>query len=229
MKSLPVSLLSSLMVVSAAHGAVLSVGALIPDGNSSGLASVQTLTGTSGSIQSVTVQLNVSGVGDGAFNGDLYVTLQHDSGFAVLLNRPGRTALDAFGYGDNGLSVTFDDSGSAPDVHTYRLGGTPAGPLTGTWSSDGRSVDPAVVTEASPRTATLSAFNGLDPNGTWILFLADLEPGGTAMLDSWELRTTSAAIPEPGLLALGTSLVLAAYGLLRSRRRAADSGIPGVP
>lgn len=229
MKPLPVSLLSSLFAISATHGGVLSVGALIPDGSSSGLTSVQTVTGMSGSIQSVTVQLTVSGVGDGAFNGDLYATLQHDSGFAVLLNRPGRTAVDAFGYGDNGLSVTFDDTGSAPDVHTYRLGGIPAGPLTGTWSSDGRMVDPAVVTEAGPRTATLSAFNGLDPNGTWILFLADLELGGTAMLDSWDLRIDPAPIPEPGLLALGSSLGLAAYGLLRGRRRAADSRIPGVP
>ena len=53
----------------------------------------------------------------------------------------------------------------------------------------------------SARTAFLSSFNGLDPNGTWTLFIADVSGGDQSTLVSWELDIT--AVPEPVTVALG--------------------------
>ncbi|MCP5527994.1 MAG: PEP-CTERM sorting domain-containing protein [Verrucomicrobiales bacterium] len=203
----------------------------IPDGSSSGLVNSQTITPgqASGSITGLKVRLDIGGVAPGgAFNGDLYATLQHASGaFAVLLNRPGRTDADPWGYGDNGLSVTFDDSGAAPDIHTYQvtLGGSAGGPVTGVWGSDGRAVDPGVVTGAAPRLARLTAFTGVEASGEWTLFLADLELGGEARLEGWGIEFVFAPIPEPPAFALAAGLGLAGFlPRLRGRRIAAIRG-----
>lgn len=173
----------------------------IPDGSAVGLANTQTIQGLAGDILSLKVNLNLTERGGPAFNGDLYVTLLHDTGFSVLLNRPGTTAGNVLGYGDSGLNVTFADGPGALDIHSYRfeLSGSDtvplAGALTGTWRSDGRTTDPDVVTLNDPRTATLASFNGLDPNGNWTLFVADTEAGNRATLQGWGLELT--LIPEP--------------------------------
>src|SRR5262245_14410658 len=85
---------------------------------------------------------------------DLYAYLQHDSGFSVLLNQPGRDNSHPGGYGDNGFSIVLDEL-AANDVHTYRanLGGPfpLTSPLGGTWKPDGRKTDPANVGTGDPR------------------------------------------------------------------------------
>lgn len=195
----------------------------IPDGGSSGLVQGIDVTGVSDAIGKVEVSLSISGYQGNAFNGDLYVTLQHESGFAVLLNRAGRRAENGFGYGDNGIDVTFSDSAANGDIHNYRLtlngshSAPIAGRLSGVWSPDARNVDPALVLDDTPRTAFLSSFNGLNPNGTWSLYLADLDPGGAAQLDSWGLQIVP--VPEPSsALALGI-LLLCGTAFASARRR----------
>lgn len=190
----------------------------IPDGSAVGSADTQTIQGLAGEILSLKVNLNIAERSGPAFNGDLYVTLLHDTGFSVLLNRPGKTAGNVLGYGDSGLNVTFADGASAPDIHRYRfeLSGSEtiplAGALTGTWGTDARAVDPDLVTQGDPRTATLASFTGLDPNGAWTLFVADTEAGNRATLQSWGVELT--LIPEPqsaavfGLLASGLGVWL---------------------
>lgn len=184
----------------------------VPDGNPAGLADNQTISSTIVSITSVTLTLNVSGT----FNGDLYVYVTHDSGFTVLLNGPGKSAGNPFGYDDDGFTITFDDA-AANDIHTYQNQSTPAAgtPLTGIWQPDGRNVDPSVVTDASPRTALLNAFSTLSAGGDWTLFVADLTTGDTQTLQSWSLSITGDVVPEPGV----TGLSLAAAALLVARRR----------
>jgi subtilisin-like proprotein convertase family protein len=201
----------------------------IPDGSSSGLADSQMIATTATLVESVRVTLDIAGTGSGAFNGDLYAYLYHDNRVAVLLNRPGRTALEASGYADNGLaSVTFDDLAPNGDVHAYRLtlSGNAASPLspapaplTGTWAPDGRMVDPALVLDTDPRSAPLSTFQGTNPNGDWTLFVADLDMGGTARLVDWQLQV--AAVPEPAQhgIAVGSILLLLAAGRFPWRRR----------
>jgi subtilisin-like proprotein convertase family protein len=177
-------------------------GGAVPDGNVNGWSDTRTISDITipdPYITDVNVRLNISG----GYNGDLYVYLTHDSGFSVLLNRVGRTSGNSFGYPDSGFNVTFSDSGDpAADVHNYRDIVNPnGGTLTGTWAPDARNVDPALVLDTSTRSAFLSTFNNLDPNGSWTLFVADLSSGEISTVGEWGLDIT--AVPEPTSIALG--------------------------
>lgn len=196
----------------------------IPDANGAGFADVRTVATTTVSIDTLEVRVNLSGVGSGAYNGDLYLSLQHDSGFAVLLNRPGRTAEELFGAWDDGFNVTFAVADTLGDIHNYRsvlgLGNDDVlSPLTGRWQADGRNVDPSVVLDSSPRTAGLESFHGVNPNGEWTLFVADLSSGGLAQVQSWELMIQPlAVIPEPSTTAALAGGALVAFAVWRRRR-----------
>ena len=75
---------------------------------------------------------------------------------------------------------------------------------TGTWAPDGPAVDPEYLLDTNSQTSLLNSFNGTNPNGTWTLFLADLDFGQQGALVQWGVLVT--AIPEPStciLLALG--------------------------
>lgn len=190
----------------------------VPDGDPNGLSNTQTVSTAITSIGSLTLGLDLSG----GFNGDIYAYVTHSTGFTSLLNRVGRTAGDPFGYDDDGFQVTFSDSAANGDIHNYRSVTTPAPgfPLTGIWQPDARTADPDMVTDASARTAFLSSFNGLDPNGSWTLFLADLSSGpagGSFTLNSWSLNIEATPIPEPTTILAGVGLLgLVAW---RERRR----------
>ncbi len=187
---------------------VFAAGFAVPDNNIIGLADSREIADAAGPLQHLMVSLELTG----GWNGDLYAHLVHDTGFVVLLNRIGRTAANTLGSGTSGLQAVFDDS-AAFDIH---LGLPASGVVTGSWQPDGRTADPASVTDASPRNAFLGSFAGLDPNGQWTLFLADLSPGGTSTLTSWSLHLT--AVPEPGagLLTAGPLV----FALMTRRRRA---------
>jgi subtilisin-like proprotein convertase family protein len=191
----------------------LNVSTAIPDNDDAGYSSNVTITANSGStppaedisrITSVTVELNFSG----GWNGDLYVYLVHGDGFAVLLNRIGRTAETLEGSSGEGMSILLADDAQT-DVHQSGS----ASPLTGTYQPDGRNVDPLAVLDTDERRAMLSSFNGLSAAGDWTLFVADQSSGGQSVLESWTLTVT--AIPEPSAL----SLMIPAAGLLLARRR----------
>jgi subtilisin-like proprotein convertase family protein len=195
----------------------------VPDGNASGLALTDDLTGLGGSITKLTLSLNISG----GYNGDLYAYLRGpDGGFAVLLNRVGVTAGDAFGYSDTGFNITFDDSASYNNIHfyqnlSYELNGS--GQLTGTWAADGRSIDPQSdpsVFDTTQPASLLDSFNGTNPNGTWTLFLTDLSDGGQSTVVNWGLNIE--AVPEPStyaLLGIGFALFLARKKQIVERRK----------
>ena len=180
---------------------VLSTGALlalasddvncrIPDGSPAGLVSMVELATLIERITNVTVTLNLTG----GFNGDLQAYLVHDSGHAILLNRVGKTMANPSGYSDAGFSVLLDDLATNGDIHHYRvtLSGNPNTPLAsalaGAWAPDGRDTDPTLVLDMDSRPATLSAFNGLDPNGRWTLFIADVDSLYASTLANWTLR-----------------------------------------
>ncbi|MCI0537664.1 MAG: PEP-CTERM sorting domain-containing protein [Verrucomicrobiales bacterium] len=201
------------------------INAAIPDGDPTGLVNVQEISDAPGmNITDLDVTLNISGTGLGGFNGDLYATLQHDSGYSVLLNRAGARTGVGYGYGDSGLGVTFDDAATG-DMHVYRqvLNGshtTPlGGSLTGTWKPDARTVDPNGVLESSSQTATLASFNSVPVNGTWTLFVADLSSGATHQLDSWGMQI--AAVPEPHAYGIVAGISLFGLALWRRKHRIA--------
>ena len=111
--------LSILVLALPCHGALdvsQSVNQLIPDGDSSGLASTVNISGQTGSVADVTVNLDINGF----WNGDLYAYLVHGNGFAVLLNRVGSTSSDIYGYGDSGMNVTFSDNAANGNIHYYQ-------------------------------------------------------------------------------------------------------------
>ena len=191
-----------------------TVNQAISDNNAMGLQNTQTLSGYTDVIGSLEVRLTLTG-DPLAYNGDFFVSLQcGNGGYAVLLNRVGRTGTDPLGYSQNGFDLTFRLFAS--DVHLYQAF-SPSydteGRLTGTWGADGRNVDPDSVLDVDLRTADLNRFFGIDPNGDWTLFVADMNGNGTATLDSWGLDITP--IPEPGTLGL---LVLGALALRRRRK-----------
>jgi subtilisin-like proprotein convertase family protein len=182
---------------------------LVPDGNAAGLSDVRTLHSAIGNITGLTVGFKLTG----EFNGDLYVYLRHASGYTVLLNRPGKTAGNAVGYADSGFNVTFQDGAANGDVHLYENVTNPAAgtPLTGLWQPDGRTNDPATVTDAAARTTTLSNFNGLNAAGEWTLYVSDLQSGGTNLVTQWSLQITGASYPtltwtNPADITYGTAL-----------------------
>lgn len=200
------------------------INADIPDGNLTGYASAQSISGAQTLITDLTVTLTITGTGSGAFNGDLYALLSHDGQTTVLLNRAGRTSTDpldagAYGYGDNGFSsVTFADGAVNGDVHNYQGVLTPSGngPLTGTWKPDGRAVSPATVTDGTTPSSILGNFNGHNVNGAWTLLVVDAHTGGTAQLTDWSLHVT--AVPEPATGALALASLLLGYAAWRKGR-----------
>ena len=198
------------------------INTLIPDGDPNGYANSQTVPNLGGNETSQIVDVNVQVNITGGYNGDLYGYLVHDSGFAILLNRVGKTANNDIGYANTGFNVTFDDQ-AATDIHLYQatsysLNGN--GALLGSWKPDGRNVDPDDVLDTSPRTALLSSFNGLNASGAWTLFLADDSFGDQSTLVSWDLQIS--VVPEPiawALIIFGSVAATIAIAVKQIRRR----------
>jgi hypothetical protein len=108
----------------------------------------------------------------------------------VLLNQPGVTGGDPFGFAGSGFNITLSDAGTDGSIQT--------------------AVEAAGVVFTGNYTAagSLSGFNGSLADGTWTLFFADESSGGgTAVLNSWSLGIT--AVPEPvtwALIVFGTCM-----------------------
>lgn len=229
MKNLLLALALAVTVATTARAAVTSydfnsINAVIPDGNVTGWSDTRLIEDLDGEyVHDVNVRINITG----GYNGDLYGYLVHSTGFAVLLNRTGKTSGDAFGYGHTGFDVTIDDDATTynNDIHLYAsLSTTPTptysggGQLEGSWLEDGRNANPATVTDGSSRNALLNSFENTLANGTWTLFLADFANGDESMLVSWGLDIDSelTPVPEPVTWALvGFGLV---FGAVQFRR-----------
>jgi uncharacterized protein (TIGR03382 family) len=197
-----------------------STSVVIPDANPNGVHSTIDVGAVPGTIANVTVSLNISG----GYNGDLYAYLSGDNGgFSVLLNRVGRTSSDPTGYGDPGMNVTFSDS-AATDIHNY--GGNGGNPLTGTWQPDARNTNPQLTLDTDLRTAFLSSFNDLNPNGTWTLFLGDFANESQSTLINWSINID--VVPEPStgtLCAVGLGLLWVIRRRRENARQAKSSAL----
>jgi subtilisin-like proprotein convertase family protein len=207
----------------------------IPDNSPQGILRTATLSGLDASLNySVRLSLRIGGTGFGGYLGDLYGYLSHgvpggEYRLSVLLNRPGRTGSEPSGYDESGLDVVFSD-GATQDIHLYRNFSPTilSGVLQGEWQPDGRLTSPYEVDASDPRTAGLDSLGAINPNGTWNLFLADLEAGGTMQLEAWGLELTplpvTSAVPEPsqmlsGLLLLGIAAAVVGKRFGRRVRR----------
>ncbi len=185
----------------------------ILDGNASGLSDHRSIASSISRLAELRIKLHVSG----EFNGDLYAYVRHVStgatNFCVLLNRPGRSTADAWGYADRGLNVTFSDAAANGNIHTYHSVAPPAAgtPLAGSWRPDGRDADPLQVLDTTAPTTSLAAFLGTDPEGEWTLFVADVDRGANHTLVGWELEFIGGLTPDvtwsvPADITYGTAL-----------------------
>ena len=193
-----------------------SPNAGITDGSPVGLVQQFTVSGLGGSISNIQVTLDITG----GFNGDLYAYLAGPQGqLAVLLNRPGITTGNPFGYGDAGMNITLDGL-AMNNIHDY--GSMSGYSLTGTtWAADGRNIDPqsaGSVFSAAGTGANLSLFQNTDANGVWTLFIADLSTGGgTANLHNAILTILTVPEPQSVVMLIGGGLIM---GLWLRRRSA---------
>ena len=154
----------------------------------------------------LTVDLSVSG----GYNGNLYAYLVAPNGTLVmLLNQPGATISNPFGYGGSGLNVTLSDT-AAGSIQTTPE--TPGSVFSGTFQAAG----------------TLGAVSGSAADGTWTLYFADVAAGGgQPILNGWSLNIT--AVPEPANLALiifGVGMV--GFGIIRYFRSSRKSVLPSA-
>jgi subtilisin-like proprotein convertase family protein len=203
-KSIFAILLTAVLPVRAAltESIVHTVNLAVPDGVESGTGdSIFYTNRILGVVPGAAwARLNVSLQIAGGYNGDLYVLLEHGTNYAILVNRPGRTASSDAGYGDRGFSVTFDDTALNGDIHAYRTRVNPlGGALTGVWRPDGRDVDPTVCLDTDSRTALLSGMIDGSPDGEWSLTVLDVAAGDQATLVSWGLSFGYTSPPEIGV------------------------------
>ncbi len=202
-------------IYSANWNSGFTAGGIIPDGNPTGWSDSRNLVIPAvETITDVNVTLGLSG----GWNGDLYAFLTHTGSpsSAILLNRPGRTAANSFGYADSMLTVTFDDTAANGDIHLYQnVTGFATSTINSSgWQPDGRMISPLTVVATDARTALLSVFNGLDASsGSWTLFAADLSTGERSTIQSWGLSIST--VPEPGCGLFSALMV----GMLLRRNR----------
>lgn len=209
--SLAASLVTQAALFSTTYSSGFQNGGVIPDGTLDGLSDTRTISGVGGPIQDIQVTLNFSG----GYNGDLYFYLVHGSDMVVLINRVGVSSSDPFGYSGSGMNITLSTSAANGDIHNY--GG---GIASGTYTADGRAIDPLSNPSAfdAVGTTSLADFIGADANGSWTLFMADAVGGGNpSTLNSWSLEIT--AVPEPTTIALSCfGGIFGIVGLLRIDR-----------
>jgi subtilisin-like proprotein convertase family protein len=151
-------------------------GSTVPDANLSGWSDTRSISGLNGMIQDLSVTLDLAN----GWNGDLYAYLVHGDGFSVLLDRVGYSG-SGFGYGDAGFIVTLNIAGNPIESYqSYSPSFNGGGQLLGDWAAH----------------SGLGSFLGLDPNGSWSLFIADYSGGGVTTVQNWGLEMNLVAVPE---------------------------------
>jgi hypothetical protein len=205
-----------LKMAAASHGQNLidstwTLNTSIPVGNPVGVPSSETFQNLSNDpIGSVDVTLDISGGYNGALYG--YLVLQNANGNTAtetLLNQVGTLPSNTFGSAGAGMDVTLSDTGTA-NGSIHNATGTP----TGLWQPDSAN--------------TLNGtFGGMTANGTWTLFLADLDAGTPApTLVSWGLDVNASPVPEPAsgwMAGFGGLVLLAGQRLIRNRKQSSKA------
>lgn len=201
-KKILVATMAALLLAGSEARAGLSTatdeGDVIPNGV--GLASTITSSGFLGNLANLTISLDISG----GNNGDLYGYLSYNGVLVTILNRPGVTGSNPFGNGGSGYNITISDLGA---VNINSASGI-TGAQTGSYNVNGTAGNNGSL-------AFGSAYNGMDPNGVWTLYLENGVSGGdSSSLVSWNIAIN--AVPEPTNVAMGIFGVCAIAGRVRA-------------
>ena len=131
--------------------------------------------------------LDVSILADHTYVGDTIFTLVHqDTGTSVtMIDRPGRTTT-GFGCANNNIDVLLSDEGGDGPVENQC------------------AADPALFGSPTPNNP-LSAFDGEDLSGTWLLQYTDAAGGDTGTLTEWCLVPTYVASASDVTLSAATT------------------------
>lgn len=207
------------ITINPADGSLFSTTDLYP--------SALTFTGIPGGESIAKITVTLSGLTLSDTNAVMAsVAKQGSSQSALLFDGPGDVGNTA-----SGLTLTFDEA-AANTLPT--TGGFTSGiyqpDFVNTGYNDvlpiGRTAnpaDPAPQIAAPNYAAGFSAFQGGNPNGTYLLFLNDFYPNSAGVLNAgWSLTIETTAVPEPSalLMAAAASGVCMGYAACYRRRRA---------
>jgi hypothetical protein len=108
------------------------------------------------------------------------------------------------GGGDDvsGVNVTLDDQAAAGLPLTSVLA---SGTFKPTNDTSGADTFPEPALDPATAAASLSAFNGTDPNGTWQLFVADEAAPDSGDFDGWSLQITTVDVPGAPIISTPTN------------------------
>ncbi|MEA2195654.1 MAG: hypothetical protein QOG42_2134 [Solirubrobacteraceae bacterium] len=165
------------------HGCPQSTGA---PGQGSPYPSNITVSGMTGTVTDV----NASMIGmTHPFEGDFEILLVGPHGGSenlVLLSDAGTGSL-------SNATVTFDDSAAGAPPQNSAWGAGTYKPVNYLEALASDSF-PAPAPAPSASTTLASAFNGIDPNGVWQLYVIDDGCGDSGSLAGWQLNITTASL-----------------------------------
>jgi subtilisin-like proprotein convertase family protein len=134
---------------------------------------------------------------DHTFPDNVDVMLVGPAGQHVML-------MSDVGGGDDvsGVNVTLDDQAAAGLPLTSVLA---SGTFKPTNDTSGADTFPEPALDPATAAASLSAFNGTDPNGTWQLFVADEAAPDSGDFDGWSLQITTVDVPGAPIISTPTN------------------------
>jgi hypothetical protein len=143
----------------------------VPDNNPTGITSTITIPPSANVVVDLDVDFNMTH----SWIGDLTSSLTHGATAVTFLDRPGFTGT-GFGCSGDNPNVVADDEGTDGALETSCVSA----------ANPGYPVPDGHYTPNNP----LSAFDGMDVEGTWTLNVNDQAGGDTGTLDAWALIIT---------------------------------------
>jgi len=146
-----------------------------PGGAGTPATNVQTVSGLTGNITDLNVDLKVTHT----WVGDLQVDITHLGTTVRVVDLMGQATISGGGCGSNDLDIILDDEGTGGPIDAQCNATAPA------------AVSPPSFTPDNP----LSAFDGVNPNGDWTITIVDTFQADVGTLTGWSLHFQNGASP----------------------------------
>lgn len=139
--------------------------------------------GITGNTSSVTIKINITH----SWDGDLVIYLRDPTNKWLELSFSNGSS------GDDYIDTIFDDAG----LMNIASG---SAPFTGNFQPEGYLYGSGGYMDRTGSIATLAGYNGLNPNGTWILRISDENSGDIGRFLSATLNITGTVLPANWML-----------------------------